>query len=118
MTGGGENKVSLPVESSEKRNNQLGTTQTQTTTSTNADLCSDCEVFQQCQYARDLSFSQTSHLGSHKLLGHNNQAANNNNNIHTTARLATSAASDRHVLAEKLKLRYKTCPFHREISLG
>lgn len=88
------------------------------TTTTTTNLCDDCEVFQQCQFARDLSFSQTSHLSSHKFLGPG--ATNHLDQDHRVGRLTTTVAPvvDRHHLAERLKLRYKTCPFHREISLG
>lgn len=74
-------------------------------------LCNDCDALKYCQLARNLS---SNHLASQKVIyGHLGTPTKRN--------LSTNLASnlpDQHILAEKFKLRYKTCPFHRELSLG
>lgn len=73
-------------------------------------LCKPCEYLDYCQYAKHLSFN---HLG--------------HNDIETDQRLKQAVITsdgktlrlpDQHILAAQDKLRYQTCPFHRELSLG
>lgn len=71
-------------------------------------LCTDCDKLKYCQYARNLSHNHSAHLTSHIVIDGSYQREPN----------AIRTLPDQHILAEKLKLRYKTCPFHREISLG
>lgn len=70
-------------------------------------LCGDCDALNYCQLARNLGHNHSAHLTSHKV-------------INGIIRIPGEGQSlpDQHILAEKLKLRYRTCPFHRELSLG
>lgn len=74
-------------------------------------LCGDCDKLKFCQLARNLSHSHDAELTSHKVI--NGDISEVRINSSSTLRLP-----DQHIMAEKLKLRYKTCPFHRELSLG
>lgn len=69
-------------------------------------LCGDCDALSYCQLARNLSHSQAVSFNSHRII---NGALNLS---------AGGAILERQVMAERLKLRYKTCPFHRELSFG
>lgn len=71
-------------------------------------LCGHCDKLKYCQYARNLSHNHAAHFTSHIIIGNGEEKDVNQGR----------GLSDQHTLAEKLKLRYKTCPFHRELSLG
>jgi hypothetical protein len=74
-------------------------------------LCGDCDKLKYCQLARNLGHSHDATLTSHRVI----------NGEISEVRLFNNASiqlPDQHIMAEKLKLRYKTCPFHRELSLG
>lgn len=68
-------------------------------------LCGDCDVLKYCQYARKLSHNHANYFNSQEL---------NHGHVQDTFPILL----DKTILAEKLKLRHKTCPFHRELSLG
>jgi len=78
------------------------------------ELCTDCDKLRYCQFARNLSHNHSAHMTSRQVI--------NGDLLDTFARKPTpnlrGSLPDQHILAEKLKLRYKTCPFHRELSLG
>lgn len=71
-------------------------------------LCGDCDALKYCQLARNLSHTHAASLNSHRII--NGELGDRQN--------TRQSWPDNHILAEKLKLRYKTCPFHRELSLG
>lgn len=71
-------------------------------------LCGDCDELKYCQFARNLSHSHDAQLTSRKII----------NGDLNTLQAPLPPIPDQHILAERLKLRYQTCPFHRELSLG
>lgn len=73
-------------------------------------LCDDCDALKYCQLARNLSHNHGAHFNSLRII--NGAIGDRNTSPSKTTLL------DEHILAEKLKIRYKTCPFHRELSLG
>lgn len=73
-------------------------------------LCGDCDVLNYCQYARNLSHNHTAHIDNQRIINRTNAQDKQNNPIPNVV--------DQHIMAERLKLRHKTCPFHRELSLG
>lgn len=77
------------------------------------ELCGDCDALNYCQLARNLGHSHSAQLNSHKII--NGSIGESEAVIGLRPR---SSFPDQQILAEKLKLRYKTCPFHRELSLG
>lgn len=70
-------------------------------------LCGDCDQLSYCQYARNLSHNHAANFNSHKII-----------NTAIEDQPSKLNVPDQHIMAERLKLRYKTCPFHRELSLG
>lgn len=91
-----------------------------------ATLCRDCDSLNYCQLARNLSHSHggptfTSHNSNDVIIGElslQNPRQSQHGQANPNDATNSSPLPDRHILAEKLKLRYKTCPFHRELSLG
>lgn len=77
-------------------------------------LCGDCDALNYCQLARNLSHNHGAHLNSHRII--NGFLADTKQNV--ISQQSSLSVPDQHILAEKLKLRYQTCPFHRELSLG
>lgn len=71
-------------------------------------LCGDCDALKYCQLARNLSRNHGANFNSYR----------NTNGIIGDKQNHSHNLPDQHILAERLKLRYKTCPFHRELSLG
>lgn len=82
-----------------------------------ASLCRECDALKYCQYARNLSHNHDAHFTSHKVI---NGDLSDQSYLQPSPPATTSSTKlpEQHILAEKLKLRYKTCPFHRELSLG
>lgn len=75
-----------------------------------AKLCKDCDKLKYCQYARNLSHNHGAHLTS-QIVINGFIVGSQNSQILTLL-------PDQSIMAEKLKIRHKTCPFHRELSLG
>lgn len=72
-------------------------------------LCGDCDHLKYCQYARNLSHNHAAYVNSQRII---NGYTNKKNNS------SPEAMVDQHIFADRLKLRHKTCPFHRELTLG
>lgn len=73
--------------------------------SRNKMLCGDCNALSYCQLARNLSHTHAASLNSEKI-------------INGALDQQTGVVLDQQIMAERLKIRYKTCPFHRELSFG